>query len=71
MPIDRRDKQRREEVIRLVVNQVVQSGSGTLTIDSLRELLKIPDDGVHRIIASLVSAGILREIRAGVWSRAS
>jgi len=71
MPIDRRDKHRREEVIRLVVNYVVQSAERTVTIESLKELLKIPEDGVRRVIASLVSAGILREISDGVWCRAS
>jgi len=71
MPIDRRDKHRREEVIRLVVNYVVQSAERTVTIESLKDLLKIPEDGVHRVIASLVSAGILREISDGVWCRAS
>ena len=71
MPIDRRDKHRREEVIRLVVNYVVQSAERTVTIESLKDLLKIPEDGVQRVIASLVSAGILQEIRDGVWCRAS
>lgn len=71
MPIDRRDKHRREEVIRLVLNYVVHSAERTVTIESLKDLLKIPEDGVQRVIASLVSAGILREISDGVWCRAS
>jgi DNA-binding IscR family transcriptional regulator len=69
MPIDRRDKHRREEVIRLVVNHVVQNVHQTVTIESLTELLKIPDHGAQRIVTSLVRAGVLREVSAGVWSR--
>ena len=69
MPIDRRDKHRREEVIRLVVNHVVQNVHHTVTIETLTELLNIPADGVHRIVTNLVSAGILREVREGIWSR--
>jgi hypothetical protein len=40
-----------------------------VTIESLTELLKIPDHGAQRIVTSLVSAGVLREVSAGVWSR--
>ena len=69
MPIDRRDKHRREQVIRLVVSHVVQNVHQTVTIESLTELLNIPAHGVHRIVTGLVNAGILREVSTGVWSR--
>jgi hypothetical protein len=69
MAIDRRNVLRRQQVIRKVVDHIVKSAEGSVTIESLRDFLEIPDAGARRIIASLVSAGILREISAGVWGR--
>lgn len=71
MAIDRRDLLRRQQVIRLVVDHLVRSIDCTVTIESLTELLKIPEDGARRIVGSLVSAGVLREDSAGVWRSAS
>jgi hypothetical protein len=65
--MDRRDLPRRQQVIRLVVDHLVHSIDRTVTIESLTDLLKIPEDGARRIVGSLVSAGILRQHSAGVW----
>jgi hypothetical protein len=70
MPIDRRDKRRRQEVIRSVVDQIVRNGDSRVTIESLRDLLDIPEDAARRVVTSLVSAGIVREVRPGVWYHA-
>lgn len=70
MPIDRRDKRRRQEVIRSVVDQIVRNTESRVTIESLRDLLDIPEDAARRIVTSLVSAGIVREGRPGVWYHA-
>jgi hypothetical protein len=67
--VDRRNKKRREEVLRSVVDHIVQNASARLTIQGLKELLKIPDDGARRIIENLVRAGILYEVSSGVWAR--
>jgi hypothetical protein len=69
--MDRRDPLRRRQVISFVVDHLVQSVDQTVTIDSLRDLLKIPEDGAHRIIGNLVRAGILQERSAGVWCSAA
>ena len=70
MAIDRRDLFRRQQVIRFVVDHVVHRIDRTVTIDSLADLLKIPEDGARRIVASLVSAGILRQHSEGLWCTA-
>ena len=69
MGIDRRNKQRREEVIRSVVSQIIHNPNARVTIQSLKEFLKLPDEGAQRIIEHLVSAGVLYEVSAGVWTR--
>jgi hypothetical protein len=70
MSIDRRDHCRREEVIRSVVHHVVRNPDSVVTIETLQALLKISDEGARRIVESLVSAGIVREVSSGVWRRA-
>jgi predicted AAA+ superfamily ATPase len=67
--IDRRNKQRREEVLRSVVNDIVHNAGARVTIEGLKEFLKIPEDGARRIVDNLVSAGILYEVSTGVWVR--
>ena len=67
MPSDRRDTRRRQEVIRSVVDHIVRNAESRVTIESLRDLLGIPEDGARRIVTSLVSAGIVRELRPGIW----
>jgi len=67
--IDRRNRRRREEVLRSVVDHIVRNPSARVTIEGLKEFLKIPEEGARRIIANLVSAGILYEIRSGIWAR--
>jgi predicted AAA+ superfamily ATPase len=67
--IDRRNKQRRERVLRSVVDQIVHNARARVTIEGLKEFLKIPEDGARRIIDNLVKAGILYEVSSGVWAR--
>jgi|KBSMisStandDraft_5_1062788.scaffolds.fasta_scaffold150108_3 predicted transcriptional regulator len=69
MAIERRDKRRRLEVIRLVVDQIVHNPESSVTIQNLRDFLNIPDDAARRIIDNLVKAGLMYEMRPGVWAR--
>jgi DNA-binding IscR family transcriptional regulator len=71
MGIERREKGRRAEVVRAVVDHVVHKTETTVTLDGLREFLRIPQDAAGRIVSSLVNAGIVREVREGVWTRVS
>ena len=69
MGIDRRDKQRREDVLRSVVDHIVRNANARVTIEGLKEFLKIPEEAARRIIENLISAGILYEVSSGVWAR--
>jgi predicted transcriptional regulator len=69
MPIDRRDKQRRADVVRLVVDQIVHTPESRVTIKNLKDLLNIPDDAAKRIVDNLVKAGLMYEVSPGVWER--
>jgi predicted ArsR family transcriptional regulator len=67
--IDRRDNRRRMDVIRLVVDEIVHNPESRLTIQNLKDSLDIPDDAARRIMDNLVKAGLMYEVRPGVWTR--
>jgi DNA-binding IscR family transcriptional regulator len=69
MSIERRETDRRAEVVRSVVDHVVHKSDTTLTLEGLQDSLHIPPDAAGRIVSSLVSAGIVREVSYGVWCR--
>ena len=69
MGIERREQGRRAEVVRAVVDHVVHKAEGTVTLEGLQDFLNIPPDAAGRIVSSLVNAGIVREVRDGVWRR--
>ena len=71
MGIERREKGRRAEVVRAVVDHVVHKTETTVTLEGLQDFLHIPQDAAGRIVSSLVNAGIVREVRAGLWQRIS
>ena len=69
MGIERREKGRRAEVVRAVVDHVVHRAESTVTLEGLQDFLHIPQDAAGRIVSSLVNAGIVREVRAGSAAR--
>jgi len=69
MGIERREKGRRAEVVKAVVDHVVHKAEGTVTLEGLQDFLHIPQDAAGRIVSSLVNAGLVREVRDGVWTR--
>lgn len=69
MGIERREKGRRAEVVRAVVDHVVHKGETSVTLEGLQDFLDIPQDAAGRILSSLVNAGIVREVKAGLWQR--
>jgi hypothetical protein len=71
MAQERRDKTRRAEVVRAVINRVVQNPSVTLTVDTLQQWLQVPVDAAERILRRLVDSGLMREVRRGEWVRGS
>ena len=69
MGIERREGGRRAEVVRAVVDHVVHKTETTLTLEGLQDFLHVPPDAANRIVSSLVNAGIVEEVRDGVWTR--
>ena len=69
MGIERREKGRRAEVVKAVVDHVVHKAESTVTLEGLQDFLHIPQEAAGRIVSSLVNAGIVREVRSGVWTR--
>ena len=69
MGIERREKGRRAEVVKAVVDHVVHKAQSTVTLEGLQDFLHIPQDAAGRIVSSLVNAGIVREVQSGVWTR--
>jgi DNA-binding IscR family transcriptional regulator len=69
MGIERREKGRRADVVRAVVDHVVHKAETTVTLEGLQDFLHIPQDAAGRIVSSLVNAGIVREIKSGLWQR--
>jgi hypothetical protein len=69
MAEDRRDKVRRADVVRCVLDRIVRNPGVTLTADTLRQWLQVPVDAAERILRRLVDSGLMREVRQGVWVR--
>jgi len=69
MGSERREPGRRAEVVRTVVQNVVQSPRTTVTLQGLQEDLQVPREAASRIVKHLVDAGLIRQVREGVWVR--
>jgi DNA-binding MarR family transcriptional regulator len=67
--LNRRDTARRAEVVRSVLEEIVHSGVPVITIEGLRDALQVSPEAATRIVERLVSAGLLVEVRNGVWTR--
>lgn len=65
--LDRRNHSRRAAIARNVVELIVHKPETVVTIDRLCESFQIPADAARRILNSLVRAGVVSEIRDGVW----
>jgi len=66
---ERRDIEKRAELVRWVVTQIVQNPGVQITTDTMSTWLEVQGDVAERIVDHLVEAGLLREIRQGVWMR--
>ena len=67
--MERRDISRRADLVRWVVNEIVQNPGIQVTTATLAQWLQISVDAAQRIVDHLVEAGVLREVSSGVWSR--
>jgi len=69
METDRRDKTRRAQVVRCVLDSIVQNPSLMLSVATLQQWLQVPADAAERILRRLVDSGLMREVDHGVWVR--
>ena len=67
--MERRDLVKRAELVRWVVTQIVQNPGVQITTDTMSKWLHVRDEVATRIVEHLVHAGLLREVRRGVWMR--
>ena len=69
MEKNRRDKTRRAQIVRCVLDSLVQNPSLMLNVTTLQQWLQLPEDAAERILQRLVDSGLMREVRRGVWVR--
>ena len=67
--MERRDITQRAELVRWVVDEIVQNPGVQLSVARLAEWLHVSADVAGRILARLVDAGLVREVSRGVWMR--
>ena len=67
--MERRDIDRRAELVRSVVAEIVQNPGVQITRDTVAGWLQVSPDVADRILDRLVEAGLVREILPGVWMR--
>ena len=66
---ERRDLEARAALVQVIVNEFMRNPSLMLTGDTLRTWLQLPADAAERLMAKLVTSGLLRETSRGVWAR--
>ena len=64
---ERRNIRERGALVQRLIKGVLQNPSLTLSVDILQAWLNVPEDAAERILTNLVSAGLVREVRTGVW----
>ena len=68
-PKERRNLRQRAAVVQRVISSVLENPSVTLSVDTLQMWLNVPMEAAQRILARLVSSGLVREVNRGVWVR--
>jgi hypothetical protein len=66
---ERRDPVRRALFVQAVVTDIVQSRSVQFTVETVQSTLHVNPDIALRMLQRLASAGLLKEVRPGVWFR--
>ena len=64
---ERRNMRERGALVQRLIKGVLQNPSLTLSVETLQAWLNVPVDAAERILTNLVSAGLVREVRSGVW----
>jgi Fic family protein len=66
---DRRDPIRRATFVQSVVTRLIQSPMAQFTVETVEQILDASPDTAHRMLDRLTSAGVLQELRGGLWVR--
>ena len=66
---ERRNIRQRAAVLQSVVSSVVENPSVTLSVETLQTWLNVPQDAASRMLSKLVSSGLVREMKRGVFVR--
>jgi hypothetical protein len=66
---ERRNIRQRAAVLQSVVSSVVENPSVTLSVEILQTWLNVPRDAASRMLSKLVSSGLVREMKRGVFVR--
>ena len=69
MPQERRNIRTRSALVQRLIDGVIQNPSVTLTVTTLQTSLNVPLEAAQRILARLVSSGLVQEVQRGVWAR--
>lgn len=69
MAEERRNTAVRAQVVRHIIDSVVQNPSATLTVNTLQAWMGVPLDAAERILNRLAASGLVREVQRGVWAR--
>jgi hypothetical protein len=69
MAAERRDVIRRARVFQKVLWNVVENPRAVFEFDGFRALLDVPEPAARRILANLITAGLLEEVARGRWAR--
>jgi len=67
--VERRDIAQRAELVRWVVDEIVQNPGVQLTTTKLAGWLHVSADVAQRILDRLADAGLVHQVARGVWAR--
>ena len=69
MTNQRRDAVKRADVFEKVLHHVIENPGASFDLPAFRALLDVAEPTAHRILATLVDAGVVNEVGRGTWAR--
>jgi len=67
--MDRRDTDKRADLVRQIAAAIVQNPHAVVTRESLQTTFGVSSRVAGRILKQLVSSGLIHEVKRGVWAR--
>ena len=69
MTNQRHDAVKRVEVFEKVLHHVIENPGASFDFPTFRALLDVAEPTAHRILSTLVDAGLVNEVGRGTWAR--